>query len=1084
MPLETSDAPFRIPQFDDVERAAPSTQKRPFNWEGRTLYGAAGDTLASALAANGVVATGRSALFGRPRGLGALGPAPSGGWAMIGRGVGPERLEDPALVELEDGLSARLPTAAEARRGPPSAYDGAADAATAFCDALIIGAGPAGVEAARTLAEAGWDALLIDRDFALGGGLLGDPSILEGGAGAEWLAAKQAALGRAGARRMLRAEFLGFLEDGAALISEREPIHAASAAAGRRRLWRVRAEAAVLATGGIEARGAFGANDLPGVTTASALRTGLARFGVLAGRRIVIATADESGYLGLEALTRAGASVTILDMRDAGAARRAAGVPGVGHRHGLVPMRALGRGRLRGVLTAARKGATWRAAEEFDADLLAVAGGWRPDPFAASAARAAEAALPIELAGAAAGAQTHAACARSGRNAALRLLGRPEEKTPERDDPAPAFTPPRFGEAEAGRRVFADLSTDRLASAPAPAEPDGRAEPAAEFEPPAAPRRSPLHAALTLRGFEIAPEAGWLQALRRRLPGETPSACRRREALAARRSVALADLSALGKIAVCGPDADAFLDRALTRSAAAMADETARDADLLADDGVLLAAATLWRFAPDAFWLTTAPRDANAVAARLTLLLQTRWPDLRAAITRLDDAFAGCALSGPRARRALTRLAPDWPLEDAATPPGAVRLPRLGPALCRVARLTRFGAPGYALFAPAPYGEALFETLADAVEALDGALIGRDAEEVLRVESGALGPEEINGRATLHDLGAHLALEQGRPFAGRPMAESLGQAAPDRPRLAAFAPDEPTTRLLPGATLARAADRDARIGWISSAAFSHARGSTVALGFIEGGVAAWRDRVVTAENPDGTRAALRVLSPDAFRLFDFDGGALEESGPEEISSRPAPTELPARTPLGGLASDPTARRVRSAEGARAASVRLEECAPQSFLRVVAWPGAFAAAEAELAARLGLKAAPAAGSSAAGGLGARAFRTGPLEWRVATDAPEMVARVSAAPAEICQTVDLSDATLRVRILGAAARALLQRCVDIDLRDAPFPIGSAATVALLGAPCLLTRIAAEDYALWIPRSLSEPIWEALARATDRL
>ncbi len=268
----------------------------PFEWNGRPLVGAAGDTLASALMANGVAVTGRSPVFGRSRGLGSCGPAASGGLARGARSGGAPRLADPALIELEPGISAALPTKLDRRQGgAASTATPDEDIAFAFCDALVVGAGPAGIEAARVLAEAGQDALLVDRDFVLGGGLLGDPVEIDGSAAADWLAARRSALGHAGARIQLRTAFLGLFDHGGALLGERLGAADKAKGAPARRLWRVRFEALILATGGVESRGRFADNDLPGVATAGALRSALLRFGVLSGSRIVIATANESG---------------------------------------------------------------------------------------------------------------------------------------------------------------------------------------------------------------------------------------------------------------------------------------------------------------------------------------------------------------------------------------------------------------------------------------------------------------------------------------------------------------------------------------------------------------------------------------------------------------------------------------------------------------------------------------------------------------------------------------------------------------------------------------------------------------------
>ncbi|MCI4665952.1 MAG: FAD-dependent oxidoreductase [Neomegalonema sp.] len=1095
--------PRRVGGFGRIDRSI----EIGFLWNGQRYFGYEGDTLASALLANGVQMVGGSPIFSRPRGIDALGPSASGARLLLRRrgahsATLKPQLVDPALVELTPGLEASLsPPRLLPRRSAGQAAESLStptpsECAYRVCDALVVGSGPAGLEAARTLAEAGRDTLLIERDSVLGGQLISDPSLIEETQPVDWLAARLAHLGRAGARMMTRTRFLGLFDDGSAGLRETRLTPQGAIEV----IWQIRFNELVLAPGAIELSALFMDNDRPGVMTASALRTSLFRFGVLPGQRIVIATTNESGYLGVDQLPVAGADITILDMRLAAHARRAAGVPGVAHRVGLAPYRAVGRNGLTEVRLARREGEGWHETEQrIEADALVVAGGWRPDLTTAqacgvNASRADNGALTlasaaaehIQLAGAATGQNHPNACAASGRNAAARLLGRPEEAV-ELD----AETDPQAWRIGARGRMFSDLATDTLydpeqprlapvdAVKPSPSLPQtlltGLTDHPAE-------RRAPAHSAVHALGVSFHQDAGWLTPERGHAPGREPAESHRREARAARETVGIADLSSFCKVNVAGPDAAEFLDRSCVRAASALAVGTARPTLLLEDDGVVMAETVLWRLEEDAFQLTAPPSTGAQLRRRLEALHQARWPSLKITLSDDSDAVAAFAIVGPLARRAIARVVMGVELNDQALPVGGVRACRVGDALCRLARLSRSGELGFEIYAPAPCGEALFDALWDAVRSMDGAFLGAAALETLRIERGRLGAPELNGETSLGNLGPDYAPAADRAFAGGALGRQ-GDALPlDRKLLVGVLPDDPTATLTPGAILRRAAGRGGQLGWISSVAWSDARQTTVALGFIEGGEPAWGGRVIVAEPDEKSSIAVRIARPDAFDPIGARARPETDPRPPELGEtpRPAPLTLPARAALGGLRDDPTARL--SADGDE---VRLHEIAPHALLRLVAWPDRFADAEAWLCEQFALEAAPAPCRSAlarngANGNSARIFRIGPAEWRIDVSDRERFDRLAPSAAAFGDLSDISDGLARFELSGSRAAEILARRLRIDLREASFPVGAASMAPFGAMPTQLARLEANSYTIWPARSAAHWAWARLTSA----
>ncbi|WP_188196931.1 sarcosine oxidase subunit alpha family protein [Nonomuraea sp. SYSU D8015] len=349
-----------------------------FRFDGQEYTGHPGDTLASALLAGGVRQIATSVKLGRPRGVFSAGSEEPNAVVQIEEPF-PEPMLPATTVELYDGLVARS-LAGQGRLATepdPARYD----AVHAHCDVLVVGAGPAGLAAARAAAGAGARVILADEQPEPGGALLGSPDEVDGVPGAEWAAATAAHLeGLPDVRVLRRTTVFGYYDDNYLVAVERRTNHlgaAAPAHVARERVWRIRARQVVLATGAHERPIAFAGNDLPGVMLAGAARTYVHRYGVLPGRRAVVFTANDSAYAAALDLAEAGVEVAaIVDVRTAPGERWAARARerGIELLAGHVVTAARGDGQLSSVLV----GATGDGGRSIDADLLLVSGGWNP----------------------------------------------------------------------------------------------------------------------------------------------------------------------------------------------------------------------------------------------------------------------------------------------------------------------------------------------------------------------------------------------------------------------------------------------------------------------------------------------------------------------------------------------------------------------------------------------------------------------------------------------------------------------------------------------------------------------------------
>ncbi|MGW9597412.1 sarcosine oxidase subunit alpha family protein [Streptomyces chartreusis] len=464
-------APFRHPTRGRIHRDEPLT----FTFDGTEYQGFRGDTLASALLANGVIQAGTSIKLGRPRGIFSAGVEEPNAVVQIEEPF-PEPMLPATTVELYDGLVASSLTGQGrlATEPDPARYD----AVHAHCDLLIVGAGPAGLAAAAAAARSGARVILADDQPEPGGSLLGTGEHLD------WVDEVTGRLAAAPEVRVLsRTTVFGHYDDNHLLAVERRTNHLGADApedVARERVWRIRARRVVLATGAHERSLAFADNDRPGVMLAASARTYVNRFGVLPGRHAVVLTTNDSAYAAALDLAAAGLSVTaVVDTRpEPGEWAERARAAGIEVLAGHAVTGTAGEARLSAVTVAPYGESVGQ--REFAADLLLVSGGWNPvvhlfsqsggrlrhdealGSFVPDSARQA-----VEVAGAASGAADLAAVLAQGAAAGARAVEAEgySPATPRLPAPAaqPRRTPPMHVYAlpgAAGAPRFVDLQRD------------------------------------------------------------------------------------------------------------------------------------------------------------------------------------------------------------------------------------------------------------------------------------------------------------------------------------------------------------------------------------------------------------------------------------------------------------------------------------------------------------------------------------------------------------------------------------------------------------------------------------------------
>jgi heterotetrameric sarcosine oxidase alpha subunit/heterotetrameric sarcosine oxidase gamma subunit len=410
----------------DGEGAIRRDQPVSFTFDGKSYSGYAGDTLASALLASGVKRVGRSFKYHRPRGVLTAGSEEPN--ALVELRTGPRREPNTraTVIELFDGLEARsqnrwpsltcdfgavsslfsrvlvagfyyktfmwpaafwervyeplIRRAAGLGRASLEKDPDGYEKAHAFCDVLVIGAGPAGLAAALSAGRSGARVILADEDFLAGGRLNSDTREIDGISGAIWARNVLAELlSLPEVRVMTRTTVFGAYDGNTFGALERVADHLCIPAPHqpRQRMWKIVARHTILASGATERPIVFGDNDRPGVMLASAVRTYVKRFRVAPGRQVALFTASDDGWKTVAELVQAGVDVAaVVDART----EVVSGVMSVARSHDVRVMlgaQVIGTTGvpLGAIVVRDKQGRVTR----IPADTLAIGGGWNPN---------------------------------------------------------------------------------------------------------------------------------------------------------------------------------------------------------------------------------------------------------------------------------------------------------------------------------------------------------------------------------------------------------------------------------------------------------------------------------------------------------------------------------------------------------------------------------------------------------------------------------------------------------------------------------------------------------------------------------
>lgn len=872
-----------------INRTAPVE----FTFNGKRLKGFQGDTLAAGLLANDQMLVGRSFKYHRPRGIVASGPEEPNALVNLGSGARLEPNQRTTTTDLFDGLESTsqnhwpslefdvgvvnnyaarfmpagfyyktfihprpawkhlfepiIRRAAGLGKAPTEGDADRYEQAYAFCDVLVVGAGVAGLKAAKAAADAGKRVILLEQTAVLGGRAPVDDTEVDGKPVDAWIAAVEADLmSRDNVTIRTRTCGFGVYDHGYVLADERVADHTPGDGRPKHRLWRIRTAKIITATGAIERPLSFAGNDIPGVMLAAAVRDYVVNFAVSPGDRTVVVTNNDSAYQTALALKAAGLDVpAILDARETadGPLPQAARAAGIRVLTGKAIAKVKGSKRVTGVAICAQAG-EGSVQEEIACEAVAMSGGWSPvvhlwshcggkltwdetlSAFIPDPSRPPlnhDGSAMVEVVGSA--------------NGDLTLTGQPVTIPP-------VWVMPQGAPIQLRSKMWLDYQNDvkvsdvQLASREGYvsvehtkryttlgmatdqgklsninglavlADSLGQEIPqvgTTTFRPPYTPvtigalagesrgdifqplRRTPMHEQHEAAGAYFEPVGLWRRPYCFPRAGETHEQAVHREVLNTRQNLGLLDASTLGKIIVKGPDAGRFLDMLYTGVMSTLPIGKCRYGLMCNEQGFLSDDGVVARIDEDTWLCHTTSGGADRIHAWMEDWLQCEWWDWKVYTANVTEQYAQVAVVGPNARKLLQVLG-GMDVSKETLPFMQWADGTLAGFPVRVYRISFSGELSYEIAIPASHGAAFWEACTQAGKALGAMPYGTECLHIMRAEKGFIMiGDETDGTVIPQDLGLDWAISKKKTdYLGKRGQERSYLASPDRWKLVGF----------------------------------------------------------------------------------------------------------------------------------------------------------------------------------------------------------------------------------------------------------------------------------------------------------
>ena len=946
-----------------------------FTFDGKEYSGYEGDTLASALLANGELVLARSFKYHRPRGVYSAGSEEPNALVSI-RNEG--RLEPnctATTIEVYEGLQTHSQNAWPSlefdimainqwfspllvagfyyktfmgtgqkfwhfcehfiRRAAgmgkagliadPDRYE----KSNIFTDVLIIGAGPAGLNAAKEMISSSKKILIVDENKHLGGSLAEESGTIDGITPDAWLADTLNSLSDCeNVNIMPRTAVYGYFDNNTLGAIERIADHKAVPENNepRQRHLKIFAKKVIIATGSIERPIVFDGNDTPGIMLANAALRYANRYGVAVGKNVAIFTNNDDGYTTANLLKNLGVNIThVIDARsqiDSLLMKNSS----IKYITAHVVTSAHGGKSLSSIKIAKYDSSSKSigAEKKIRVDSLLVSGGYTPTINLCSQTGTPaifndelQAFIPgkssrdWEARGAVMGAFTLEEILTTSKvkNTCKKAIPLAITDIPSPNKSAKKFidfqhdvsvTDIEIAYAEGFRSVehlkryttlgmAADQGkTSNMNALAIMAELRNISIPEAgttRFRPPYKPvalgtlagrniskhykakRLTPMHDWHMRNGAEMIEAGLWYRPRVYKKPGETLEAAYVREARAVRNSAGVIDVTSLGKIDVQGPDAAEFLNRVYANAFLKIPVGKARYGVMLREDGYIFDDGTSWRLSETQFLMTTTTANAAGVLSELERLLTLVWPSLKVHVSSVTDQWAGIAVAGPKSRDILTKIIKNIDFTEEGLPYMGIADGQIGEIPVKVARLSFSGERAYEVYTGTSYGTEVWEAIIEAGSSYDIVPYGTEALGTLRIEKGHISGPEIDGRTTMGDVGLEKMASENKQYVGSVLKKRDGLIAVNRKKMVGLISQDHKP-LKAGSHVLQSGKN---IGHITSTTYSPAMEKYIALALIEHGDTFINNQLIATYPLNSEKNNVLVVDP---HFYDKEGDRL------------------------------------------------------------------------------------------------------------------------------------------------------------------------------------------------------------------
>ncbi|MDP4589301.1 MAG: 2Fe-2S iron-sulfur cluster-binding protein [Candidatus Nanopelagicales bacterium] len=876
-----------------------------FTFDGKQYSGEKGESLASALLRNGVLHFTDSSYKDRPRGVMGLWVEETNALVNIDSGAG-EPLKPATTVELVEGLIAR---SAQGVGDLPDTRDNSRyDKANRHVDVLVVGAGTAGLEAAKKFSDLGKSVMIMDDKPTAGGHLV----YLGQSVPAELLEV----LERENVTYLPRTTVQGLYDQGFSVATERRTDHLDAKVhteMSRIRTWHVRAEHTVLATGAFQRHLVFANNDRPGIMLSHAAATYVAN-GANPFKTAVVVTIDNQGYRDALRLSNAGVTVNaIVDIRKdpsgpSVAAAKSAGIQIITGKTAIDSC-ATEAGTVKCVSIGNPDGSD---ASCIDGDLVAVSGGWTPivhlatfigikptwdAKLAAFVVKRSDALTSTVgmLAGEFGGdddaaiffgpelstEQALVAFVDYQRDATYRDFKRAIDAGMRSIEHVKRYT--AIGTAHDQGKTSGTVTMGLIGQAIGKA-PDEIGS--LTFRPPyisipfaalagrdrgllSDPERTtPIHAWHKASGAPMEDVGQWKRPWYFPKSGENMHAAVLRECAAVRQDVGVMDASTLGKIDIQGKDAGQFLDMIYTNMFSTLKVGMSRYGLMCGIDGMVFDDGVTTRISENHWLMTTTTGGAAKVLDWLEEWLQTEWPHLEVYCTSVTEQISTVAIVGPKSRELMSRLAPALDVTNESFAFMENKHADVAGVPARIARISFSGELAYEINVPAVHGLHIWESVMAHGADLNITPYGTETMHVLRAEKGfVIVGQETDGTQTPQDLDMDWIVSKKKDdFIGKRSFSRADTAREGRHQLVGILADDGTYVIPEGAYLVAGADSNTpppvkHIGYITSSYDSAALGRSFALALVANGLARKGEKIAI---PMADRVVTGVITDSVF----------------------------------------------------------------------------------------------------------------------------------------------------------------------------------------------------------------------------